>query len=410
MPLYSYKGRNRQGEAMLGRMEGEDKDAVADQLFSNGITPIEIDLARDEMEEVGGKGNIGFSIGLRKVTLDELVILSQQMHTLMRTGVPILKGLVVLIQTTENPLLKATLQEVMNDLQAGVDFGTALAKHPKVFPGLFVSIVRVGENTGKLDEAFLQLSSYLELEKETREQIAQALRYPLIVIAVIAVALVIINIKVLPQFASAFEKFNAELPLFTVALMSISKFFVNWWKEMTIALAAATVGVRFWLATERGDYLWSKWKLRLPYVGHIIEKAILGRFCRSFAMSIRAGVPVVQSLTSIANVVDNAYVSASIYNMRDAIEHGESITRTATATGLFTPLVLQMISIVEETGALDELLLETAGHYEREISYALKRLSDLIEPAIIIIIGVIVLVMALGIFLPMWDLSTAARR
>ena len=409
MPLYAYKGRNRQGEAMLGRMEADDQDAVAVELFKIGITPIEIEIARDE-DEVQDKASSRLVMGLQRVSLDELTILSQQMYTLMRTGVPLLKGLSGLIQTTHNPVLKARLQDVMNDLQAGVDFGTALAKHPKVFSPLFVSIVRVGEQTGNLDQAFLQLSSYLELERNTREQISQALRYPMIVFAVIAIALVVINLKVLPEFSAAFEKFGADLPMFTVILMDISKFTVNWWMEMGIALVASLFGLKYWLATEEGDYIWSKWKLRIPVVGDIVLKATLGRFCRSLAMSIKAGVPVVQSLTSIASVVDNSFISASIYNMRDAIERGESITRTATATGLFTPLVLQMIAIGEETGALDELLNETAGHYEREVSYNVKRLSDLIEPVIIVLIGIIVLILALGIFLPMWELSSAMRR
>ncbi|MBU0501369.1 MAG: type II secretion system F family protein [Gammaproteobacteria bacterium] len=407
MPLYQYKGRNRQGEAMRGRLEAENEDQVAEQLFNSGITPIEIHRQAEEREK---RERLLPLVHLRGVSLDELIMLARQLHTLLRAGVPILKGFSSLIQTTRNPLLKEALQQVMNDLQGGVDLGSALARHPRLFSPLFISIVRVGENTGRLDEAFLQLAAYLEMEKTTRDQVVQALRYPMIVLAVIAVAVVILNIKVIPQFASAFAKFHAELPLYTRLLMAVSAFFVNWWRELAAAAVGTFLGIRFWIRTEQGDYLWSKWKLRLPLVGGIVQRAVLGRFCRSLAISIRAGVPLVQSLTTIANVVDNGFVAARILNMRDGIERGESVFRTATATGLFTPLVLQMIAIGEETGALDDLLLETADHYEREVSYDLKRLSDTIEPVIIITLGFLVLMLALGIFLPMWELSSAAGR
>ncbi|OGT89197.1 MAG: MSHA biogenesis protein MshG [Gammaproteobacteria bacterium RIFOXYD12_FULL_61_37] len=407
MPQFQYKGRSRQGEAMRGRLEAENEDQVAEQLFNSGITPIEIQRIEEEKEK---SESPRWRTYLRGVSLDELIMLARQFHTLLRSGVPILKGLTSLIQTTRNPLLKEALQQVMTDLQSGIDLGSALARHPRLFSPLFISIVRVGENTGRLDEAFLQLAAYLEMEKTTRDHVVQALRYPMTVLAVILVAVVILNIKVIPQFASAFAKFNAELPLYTQLLMAFSAFFVAWWRELAIVVIAAALGIRFWTHTEQGDYLWSKWKLRLPLAGGIIQRAVLGRFCRSFSISIRAGVPLVQSLTTISNVVDNGFVGARILNMRDGIERGESVFRTATATGLFTPLVLQMIAIGEETGALDDLLMETAEHYEREVSYDLKRLSDTIEPVIIITLGVLVLMLALGIFLPMWELSSAAGR
>lgn len=219
----------------------------------------------------------------------------------------------------------------------------------------------------------------------------------------------IINIWVIPAFADVFAKLGAELPLATRILLGFSSFMVNWWAPLMIAVIGLLLGLSFWIRSEQGGYIWSRMLLRMPLIGHILKKAILGRFSRSLALSLRSGVPLVQGLSVISGVVNNAYVSERILSMRDGIESGDTIANTAAATGMFTPMVLQMIAIGEETGSVDDLLLETAEHYEREVEYDLARLSDAIEPIIIVIIGLMVLVLALGVFLPMWDLSSAVN-
>ncbi len=406
MPLFEYKARTRRGEPVTGEMEAESADRVADYLFQSEITPVEIQIV------AGGESNKGARKGVRwwqdSIKLDDLIMMCRQFHTLMRAGVPILRGLDTLIATTRNRTLADVLQEVSDDLRGGRDLASALARHPDVFTPLFINMIKVGENTGRLDESFRQLADYLELEKSTRNRVRSALRYPTMVIATIVVAIVIINIWVIPAFAKAFARFNSDLPLATQMLIATSHFFVNWWKEMLVTAVVGFVGFRMWLRTDDGDYAWSRFILRIPLVGGIILRAVLARFSRSVAMSIQSGVPLVQALTSVAGALGNAFIGERVLGMRTGIEAGESIARTAAATGLFTPLVLQMIAIGEETGTVDELLLETAEHYERDVDYELKRLTDAIEPLIIVIIGVMVLVLALGVFLPMWDLSSVA--
>jgi MSHA biogenesis protein MshG len=350
-----------------------------------------------------------FSLGRPRVSLDEIVMLSRQLRTLTRAGVPILRGLHGLSQTTTNPTLAETLRDVHRQLQGGREFNAALALHPQVFSPIFVALVRVGENTGRLDDAFGHLADYLEVEKTTRDRIQSAVRYPLVVFGAILVALVIMNIWVIPTFADAFARYDAELPLMTQLLIGTSNLFVAYWPAMLMGLLVCLFAFRAWIRTRQGALVWSSFQLRAPLIGNIIRKAILGRFAQSMALTIRAGVPLVHALGVVAGVVDNAFVSEKIKSMRQGIEKGDSVSRTAAATGLFTPLVLQMLSVGEETGALDQLLEETALHYQAEVEFELKRLSDAIEPIMITIIGVLVAVLALGVFLPLWDLSSAAR-
>jgi MSHA biogenesis protein MshG len=406
MPLFEYKARNRRGESLVGEIEADSPELAADQLFRIDVTPIEINLAKSNEQKTESKAQ--FNLFSPRVSLEEQIMMCRQFHTLMKSGIPILRGLDALVSTTRNPTLAETLKEIAEDLRSGHELASSFSRHPKVFSPLFVNMVRVGESTGKLDASFHQLANYLELEKNTRNRIKSAMRYPSIVISAVVIAVIIINIFVIPAFADVFAKFNADLPLATRFLISTSDFFVVWWKEMLVVSLLSFVAFRVWLNTDDGSYLWSRFILKIPLVGGIVQRALLARFGRSVSMSIKAGVPLVQSLTSVAGALDNAYMAERVLGMRNGIESGDSIFRTSAATGLFTPLVLQMIAVGEETGTVDDLLEETAEHYEREVEYELTRLSDALEPIIIVIIGVMVMVLALGVFLPMWDLSSVA--
>ncbi len=406
MARFRYKARDARGEAVNGALEASSPDAVATQLLNSGITPIEISETKADSSATP---SLSQRLGARKPTLDDVALFARQMYTLLHAGVPIIRALNGLAENTRNTMLAEALREVVLHLEAGRDLTNALAQQPDVFSRLFVSMVQVGESTGQLDEAFLQLSRYLESEKEIRDRIKTALRYPITVLSFIAAALVIINIYVIPQFASMFRSFGADLPLPTRILMATSDFFVAYWPHMLLVLIGLIFGLRSYLATEPGRYRWDKAKLKIPYTGGIIFRATLARYARAFAMALRSGVPLVQSLTVVSMAVDNLFVGDRILSMRTGIERGDSLTRTAAASGLFTPLVMQMLAVGEETGSVDELLLEVAAFYEREVDYDLKRLSAAIEPVMLIIIGVMILVLMLGVFMPLWDMATAAR-
>ena len=405
MAIFEYKARNKRGEFMTGTMDAETADRVAEQLFHSGITPVEIREAAKKNTTDLNAGDLFENYFQPKVGLDELIMLCRQMRTLMKAGIPILKGLWGLAESVDNKTLKKVLIDVHGQLESGRDLHAAFAAHPDIFMPIFIALVRVGESTGQLDQAFAILSEYLAAEKETRQRIKAALRYPAIVIGAVVVAMVIINIWVIPVFAEVFARFDAELPLMTKLLLGTSNFMLAWWPWLLALAAGGVIAFRFWVDSDNGRYIWDRSILKAPVIGHILTKATLGRFAQSMAMVIKAGVPMVQGLTVVSGVVNNAFVSERVLSMRDGIEKGDSISRTAAATGLFTPLVLQMINVGEETGAIDDLLQETAEHYDAEVQYGLDNLSAAIEPIVIVILGVMVTVLAFGVFLPMWNLS-----
>jgi MSHA biogenesis protein MshG len=283
-----------------------------------------------------------------------------------------------------------------------------MGRHMDLFGAFYISMVKVGEMTGRLTEVFLRLTEHMEFERDVRERIKQAMRYPAFVMIAMAAAIVVLNVFVIPVFAKVFAGFNAELPLITRGLIGFSNWTLAWWPLLLAMVVGGTMLIRGYLRTPQGRYRWDARKLKLPVVGEIIQKATLARFARSFALSSQSGVPLVQALTVVAQTVDNAFIGSRIEQMRDGIERGESISRCAQATGVFTPVVLQMINVGEETGELDNLLFEIAAMYERDTDYAIKGLSAAIEPILLAVIAVLVLLLALGVFLPLWNMGSAA--
>ena len=408
MPQFAYQGRNARGELVKGVLEGASSSAVADQLFNTGITPVHIDAAPAGGGAAPGEG-LRFSFGEPKVDLADLMLFCRQMHTLLKAGVPIVRGLAGLQESAQSPTLRAALAQVRESLESGRELSLSLRQHPKVFSTFIVSLVRVGELTGRLDEVFLRLYEFLAFEKKMGEDMKSALRYPAIVLTALTAAMFIVNIFVIPAFGKIFANFKIELPLMTRILLGTSDFFVAYWPLMLVGLVAGVAGLRTYVGTPAGRYRWDRLKLHLPVVGELVHKATLARFARSFALSGKSGVPIVQALAVVASVVDNAYLEARILQMRDGIERGESVLRTAVSTGVFSPVVLQMVAVGEETGEIDALMTEVADMYEREVTIEVEGLTAKLEPILLVVMGVLVLILALGVFLPMWDLAGAAR-
>ena len=406
MPLFQYKARNARGELVKGELEANNADALAGQLLNSGVTPVEIHQVEKRTDILA---ELKKRLGGSRPTLDDLILFCRQMYTLSKAGVPIIRAINGLAETTRNAMLSDILVRIRHDLESGRELNVAMDTYRDVFSSLMVSMVRVGENSGKLDQAFWQLARYLELERDTRNRIKAAVRYPLFVIVAISAAIAVVNLFVIPAFARVFDSMNRDLPWQTQVLINTSSFTVEWWPYILTMILVVVVGINYYVRTPPGRYRWGRIKLRLPIVGSIITRATLGRFTRSFAMASKSGVPLIQGLTVVSKAVDNDYVTERILSMRNGIERGDSLTRTAAATGMFTPLVLQMLSVGEETGAVDQMMDEVADFYEREVDYELQNLSAAIEPILIISVGVLVLILALGIFLPMWDMTSLAR-
>lgn len=407
MPVFSYKARNSGGKLVSSTLEAENSRLVAQILISRGMTPISIE-ANAQQNDITLQF-LHWYAG-RQLNINDLILFSRQMYSLTKAGVPLIRAINSLTDACHNIAMKQALQGISRRLESGQSLSQSMAQYPKIFPILLVSIISVGETTGGLEQAFQQISHYLEREKETQSRIKSALRYPSMVLMAICIALVIVNIYVIPAFKGVFDKMGEQLPWQTQLLMSISDFSVHYWPHLLGGLLILLVLINKYLASEEGHLQWHKMLLKIPVVGSIIERATMERFSRAFAMILNAGVPLIQGINIVSRAVGNDYIGSQLHTMQVGIEKGDSISRMARSIGLFPPLVVQMIMVGEESGNIADMLQEVADFYEGEIDVELKNLSSAIEPFLIVIIGMIVLVMALGIFLPMWDLSTTMQR
>lgn len=418
MPFFAYKGRDNSGQMVDDILEARSMDAVLDDLRRQGITPINVKPSKR-----GPKGNAarsssvaGSAGGLadwrkwfwKNIEPDDLILFCRQMHALSRSGIPLLRAIGGLAEATDNPRMAEVLRDVGRTLTSGNALATALAKHPKVFPPIFLALVSMGESTGRIDTAFKQLVSHLEMEKNTKRQMKQATRYPTFVVFALVIAVGVINVMVVPNFASVFANLGEELPVFTRILLNSSNFTVQYGPFILSGLATLFVLWKQYVKTPKGAENRDQWKLYLPLVGKVFRRVAMSRFTRSFAMMVDSGVPILQALSVAARTTDNAYIGKRIENMASSIERGESLLSVAKASGLFNSLMLQMIGIGEETGSLGDLMRDISDFYDEEIEHQLKNLSQAIEPILIFAMGGLVLILALGIFLPMWDLSAGA--
>jgi MSHA biogenesis protein MshG len=405
MAHFSYKGRDARGQLVEGVLESADSTAVATQLFSNGITPVEIG---ETAPPRSGEGMGQIVLRKPKVLATDLLLFSRQMYSLLKAGVPILRALGGLQESSTNPAFKDALQGVRESLESGRELSVSLQRQGRTFSPFYISMVQVGETTGRLEEVFLNLFHHIEFQEEMRQQVKSALRYPIFVVVAMAAAIAVINYFVIPAFAKVYEGFGAKLPLITQYLIAFSNFWVHYWWLPPGAVLGAWLAFRSYTDTPVGRRHWDRTKLRIPIAGKIVLKATLARFARSLALALRSGVTAVQSLSLVAQVVENTHVADRIERMREGVERGESVLRTAVHAGIFTPVALQMVLVGEESGSLDDMMEEVADMYTREVQYDLKTLGSQIEPILIVLLGVLVLILALGVFLPIWDLGRAA--
>lgn len=404
MASYSYQGRNNKGETVKGKVDAPSEEAAAEALFRQGIIPLNI--------KEGKASSVQFDLSKwlqPPLPLEILVIFCRQLYSLTKAGVPLLRAMKGLAQSSNNKMLKEALEDVSTELTNGRGLSAAMQQHPNIFSPLFISMIHVGENTGRLDQALLQLANYYEQEMETRKRIKSAMRYPVFVLTAISLAMVVLNLKVIPQFASMFERFGVDLPLPTRILLTTSHAFVHYWPLMLGVLVGCFCAFQAWVRRAEGREAWDKFRLRIPIVGDIVNRAQLSRFSRTFALMLRSGVPLNQSIALSAEALGNQFLENRLIEMKNAIEAGNTISSTAAQSEVFTPLVLQMISVGEETGQIDDLLLEVADFYDREVDYDLKTLTARIEPIMLVIVSGMVLILALGIFLPMWSMLDIAK-
>ena len=404
---FAYKGRSANGALVTGKLFGNSADAVANRLINIGITPVEI-------RDLAGSGSLTLSdlvlrLGGGQPTTKDLVLFCRQMHTITRTGLPLLRGLTGLMQTTHNEVLRTALVDIIASLESGRELAASLRAHPKIFSPLFVNLVEIGEATGTLDVAFQRLYEYLSMDQEVRDRVKSAVRYPIIVLIAAAIALSIVTVFVIPNFAPIFRALGDNIPLPTRIIMGVSDFATNYWVYVIGAIMITAAAASAYVNTEAGRLRWDRFKLNIPVIGIIVRNAALSRITRSLAVSLSAGLPINETLRTVSALIGNAWLGEAMASLIAGIERGESLSSTAASSGLFSPLILQMIALGEETGALPELMDESADYYKREVDYDLDNLSAALEPILIVAVGAVVLILALGVFLPMWDMIARAR-
>jgi len=403
MSNYKYRGRDAKGQLVTGTMEAHSEETVLNYLTRTGVTPISIDNSVSSSAILLRLQH--FASGWGKVERAEIVLFARQMYSVTHAGVPLVRGVKSIANSSSNEYFKEVLLDVADKLESGTDFTSALRSHSNVFSHLFISIVHVGESSGSMDTAFMQLADYLEKDLDTAKRIKAAFRYPAFVLIAMAIAVTVINMLVIPAFADLFARFGSQLPLATRVLIAVSDFFVNYWWLLLSVMVISFFAFKDYIETEQGSLKWGKAKLCMPITGDLVCRASMARYARSLALMLGSGVPLIRSLELCAQAVDNAFLALRIRDISSGVSRGESLYQTHCKSGLFTPLVLQMISVGEESGHLDKLLLEVSEFYEREVDYDLRTMSDRIEPIMVLVMAGLVLVLALGIFLPIWSMK-----
>ena len=408
MPTFAYLARDEAGAKVEGALEASDAGALATTLSAQGLLLVRAEPQREVHAHPFAALKTRW---LEKpIGIVDLMLFCRQLATLLKAGVPLLRSLKGLEESAEKSRFADVLTAVQRELESGRELSLSLKQQGHVFSNYVVNMVRVGELTGRLPEIFNGLAVQMNFERENRERVAQALRYPFFVLATALAALVAVNIFVIPAFAKVYRGLKAELPVLTKLLIGISDFALAYWPAL-LALGVFGAGAAWsFVRTDAGRRVRDALVLRIPIVGSLVHRASLARFTKSFGLALEAGIPVVEALTAALETADNVIIAERIATMRVAAERGESLARAARSTGVFTPTIMQMIAVGEETGALGEMMNEVADHYQKEVEYAIKGLASQLEPILILVLGGIILVFALGVFLPLWDLSRVALR
>jgi len=403
MDVYQYRGRNKRGDIMQGTIESPNTEGVVNWMITSGIAPIDIRLKTDPLKNQPNW--LRTLQGAGRLSAKDLLLLTRQMATLMKAGVPMIQAINGLKNSSQNPSMTDLLRSIHASLSNGAELSTAMARHPKIFDDYYVNMVRVGETAGKLDEVFDRLFIQLDFDRRMRQKIKTVLRYPTFVFSAIIVAILVLMIYVIPVFSKVYSGMQMTLPGITVFLITISEFTAKYWWAVLGSIMLAFFLVRRYLSTTQGRYQWDKLKLRIPVIGKVLAKATTARLCRSFGTAMKSGVPVVTALALVSKVVDNAFYEERILVIRDAVSQGDSLLRSFLAAGIFTPVELQMVAVGEETGDIEGVVQQLATLYQDEVEYEANQLGETLEPILLVFMAVLVTILLLGIFLPMWNLT-----
>ncbi|EKD45067.1 MAG: hypothetical protein ACD_70C00088G0002 [uncultured bacterium] len=407
MPIFAYEARNKTGVLQKGRIEADNSDQAATQLSKNNLVPIKIQTVKTQFHWHFPK--LTMPKFKKKISRDVLSVFSRQMYSLYKAGIPIVSSIQRLAKITTQPALALALHGIAKDIASGTSLSKAMGHYPDVFPSLIIALVVSGEINGRLDEAFLSAAKHYELQSISHKRLKSILRYPLLVLGFSFAAIMLINVFVIPRFAQLYSKFSAQLPLPTRMLIHFSNFIQNYWWLIIIVMLLTAILIRYFLNYDQWLIYIDRKKLKLPIFGPIFENILMADFSHGLAILLKTGITLIQSLRLTADIVNNHYARKQILEMLELIERGKNFSQAANAVNFLSPLLLQILSVGEKTGNVDNMLFEASTSYEQEIEFDIKRLGDRIEPVLLVMVGGIVLLLALGVFLPMWSLVYNAK-
>ena len=407
MAQYTYKARDKYGKLIKGNIEAASPLAAEQQVEKLALIPISIEESAAGLSLEGFLPDISLFGGISK---KDVIVFSRQLATLYQSGVPFGKSIDSLMEFSRNKAFKGVLAEIKKDVEGGQTLSSSLAKHPKVFSEIYVNMVAVGETTGLLYDILMRMATILEKQEALKTKVKSATFYPKIVISAIIIAIVILVGFVIPKFAMLYKSFNVPLPLETRILVAISNYFTAYWYIFLIAAVALILGVKFYLNTNSGRFWWDKNKLKIPIFGSIFYKSMMSQFTRIFGLLFQSGLPVNRAFELMRNAVNNKYFTAKIDEIHENITKGQSITDSFKNSKIFSGIVIQMVSVGEETGHIDEMLAKVSDYLDEDLDRQLNTLQASIEPILLTIIFGMVLFLALAIYLPIIDVINFAKK
>lgn len=396
---YAYKVRDKQGKVVAGQLEAESQSAVAQRLKQMGYAPI---LIEERKKSVGAQE---FKLPWKRLVKGkDLAVFSRQFATMINSGLSLLRALNILADQTENKALAAVIAEVRSDVEKGTSLSAAMAKHPKVFSRLYVSMIKAGEIGGVLDSVLLRLAENLEKEVALRQKIKSAMTYPVVVFILVLLIVSGMLLFVVPMFETLYKDLGGTLPLPTRLLIAVSNVMKKLWFLVAGAFVGGAIGFRKWIASEKGRAVWDQIKLKMPIFGGLVHKTALSRFSRTLGVLIRSGVPILQGLDIVQETSGNAVVAKATKDVQTSVKDGESIAKPLERHAVFPPMVVQMIAVGEETGALDTMLGKISDFYDQEVEATVDALTSLIEPLLIAVMGLVVGGMVIALYMPMFNI------
>ena len=405
MPVYEYTARDQTGRVLAGAIEAESDQSVTQKLREMGFF---ITNLQRKTEPVG----VGeYFARFRGIGLKDLAIFSRQFATMVNAGLSLVRTLSILEEQTQQKQLKAVIAAVREDIEGGGTLSNALGKHPQAFSNLYVNMVKAGEAGGVLDEVLIRLAAFLEKELALRQKIKSATTYPILLATAAIAALLFMTVVIIPQFATFFKELgsNAELPLPTQIAMGVSTLIRRFWWALIAAIIGFIYLLRLYVRTPAGRANYDRIKLRLPILGPVNKKIVIARFSRTFGTLVASGVPIMQALEVVSKAIDNVVVAQAVEAVRTSIREGESIAIPLAASGMFPPMVVQMVKVGEETGSLETMLTKVADFYDTEIENTVASLTSILEPVLIVGMGVVIGAMLISLYLPIFNLALAVK-